>query len=131
MTEAELLAAYWDTFGRMDSNFEFWLSGTFAMLLTFYFAGNRIDKKMKWLLVTLYATFSITFIARFMSWVSVSGLIRDDLVAVNSSYLALSEGQSMTFSIGFALVFALGFFGTLFFAFRGPGSVNSKSEIDT
>ncbi len=131
MTEAELLAAYWDTFGRMDSNFEFWLSGTFAMLLTFYFASNRIDKRMKWLLVTLYATFSITFIARFMSWVSVSGLIRDDLVAVNSSYLALSEGQSMTFSIGFALVFALGFFGTLFFAFRGPDSVNSKSEIDT
>ncbi len=131
MTEAELLAAYWDTFGRMDSNFEFWLSGTFAMLLTFYFASSRIDKSLKWLLVTLYATFSITFIARFMSWVSVSGLIRDDLVAVNSSYLALSEGQSMTFSIGFALVFALGFFGTLFFAFRGPGSVNSKSDIDT
>ena len=131
MTEAELLAAYWDTFGRMDSNFEFWLSGTFAMLLTFYFASSRIDKRLKWLLVTLYATFSITFIARFMSWVSVSGLIRDDLVAVNSSYLALSEGQNMTIPIGFALVFALGFFGTLFFAFRGPGSVNSKSEIDT
>ena len=131
MTETELLTAYWEVAERMDANFQFWLSGTFAMLLSFHFAGNTFGKTLKWFLVALYVIFSVTFFSKFYAWGVMSLLIRDDLVALNTSYLVLSEGHQFLNGLGTSLILILGFVGTIFFSLRNHSPKNVLTEKDT
>ena len=93
MTESELLAVAHEIVSRMDVIMEFWISGTFAVLIAFFFLGNRATKKLKWLSVSLYFIFSTVMVYRYFQLGAVYTNIRVDLEQLGSTYMITGGGN--------------------------------------
>ena len=61
MSEFELLELLRTANEAVDSNFQFWLSSSFAVLMAFFFAGDKIVGYIKWVVVTLFVSSTILF----------------------------------------------------------------------
>jgi len=53
MTEMDLLELPHSANDEVDANFQFWLSASFAVLMAFFFAGNRIVGYVRWVVILL------------------------------------------------------------------------------
>jgi len=77
MTERELIETYYELLNFINSNFQIWLSATFALTMAFHFAGENISKPLKRYLFALYGVASFIFFVRFMNAGVMLGPIRD------------------------------------------------------
>lgn len=59
MTEFELLTLFNEFFDATFARLNDFMAGTFAMLITAYFAGAKLNRKMTALVVLLYTLFAI------------------------------------------------------------------------
>ncbi len=69
----------------MDSNLEFWMGATFAIVLAFHFAGKKISILMKSIVIFVYLTASILFQVRIMSLSSTFGELNAALIAAGAA----------------------------------------------
>ena len=130
MTESELLAAAHEFVSRMDVILEFWISGTFAVLVAFFFVGNRATERLKWLSVSLYFIFSCSMVFRYFQLGTIYTTIRVDLEKLGSNYVIPSEGNIVAAALTIFLLIA-GTFITVYFIFRADKIVQSDSADDT
>ena len=99
MTESEIITILDMSNSALDTHIEFWLSGSFAILMAFFFAGDKIVGFVRWTLLFLYLTATIFFSIR----------ISLDLVRIGESIKLLGEiGSSYQ-----ATFFSLGVFSLL------------------
>ena len=81
MTESEIIAILDMNLSALDAHIEYWLSGSFAVLMAFFFAGDKIVGFVRWTLLFLYLTATIFFSIR----------ISLDLVRITVSLRLLGE----------------------------------------
>ena len=130
MTESELLAAAHEFVSRMDVILEFWISGTFAVLVAFFFVGNRATERLKWLSVSLYFIFSCSMVFRYFQLGTIYTTIRVDLEKLGSNYVVPVGGNIVAAALTIFLLIA-GTFITVYFIFRADKIVQSDSADDT
>ena len=126
MTESELLSVCHQLVTRMDVTLEFWISGTFAVLVTFFFVGNRATTKLKWLSVTLYFIFSCSMIFRYFQLGAIYTIIRTDLEQLGSNYI-FSAGGNITAAVLTIFLLITGTLITAFFIFGKDKIVQSDT----
>jgi hypothetical protein len=66
MTEAELVGVIFELVDSYNSIFQFWISSTFAFVLSLHFAGTKLSDNLSRFLFWLYACTSGIFILRFV-----------------------------------------------------------------
>jgi len=130
VTESELLAAAHEFVSRMDVILEFWISGTFAVLVAFFFVGNRATERLKWLSVSLYFIFSCSMVFRYFQLGAIYTTIRADLEKLGSNYVVPVGGNIVAAALTIFLLIA-GTFITVYFIFRADKIVQSDSADDT
>lgn len=64
----------------MDSNLEFWMASTFAIVLAFHFAGDQISRLMKAIVIFVYVTAAILFSVRIASLGNTFGQLNEMLI---------------------------------------------------
>ena len=116
MTEVELLAAANDIITRMDHAFEFWLSSSFAVVVSFFFIGERAKISIKLLVAFLYGTSSILAITRW--WLLTgpyfsAGAELSDL----GSTLFVGASVSTMLLLLYSLIFVIGTIAVISYVF--------------
>ena len=102
-----------------NSVFQFWLSITFAFILTIHFSSDKLEKNIYYLLIAIYAIASTLFVLRYTNLLA-SGLLllRNTVEAgfelapyvVDNNYgifLAYATAGLMVVATILALIFAL------------------------
>jgi predicted transcriptional regulator len=130
VTESELLVASHSFASRMDVTLEFWISGTFAVLVTFFFVGSQVTKRLKWLSVSLYFIFSTVMIYRYFQLGAIYTNIRIDLEQLGSNYMISVGGNSIAASLTMFLLVS-GTLTTVFFIFGKDKILRSDSASDS
>ncbi len=102
-----------------NSVFEFWLSITFAFILTIHFSSDKLEKNIYYLLIAIYAIASTLFVLRYANLLaSALFLLRNTVEAgfelapyvVDNNYgifLAYATAGLMVVATILALIFAL------------------------
>lgn len=66
MSEADLIGVIFALVDAYTSVFQFWLTSTFAFVLSLHFAGSKLSSNLARFLFWLYACTSAIFILRFV-----------------------------------------------------------------
>lgn len=115
MNEAELITAFHQTLNAIDSNFEFWLSASFALILAFYFASEKISNLMYRIILFLYISTSVLMYARLWVFGVMNESLRAQLQELGTETYIASYTTNVLFGIGFGLVMIIGTCGTVSF----------------
>lgn len=118
MTESELQTASHEALTRMDSIFEFWIGGTFAILVAFYFIGNSSTRMLRVIAAFLYAIFSALIATRFFSVSGIYVNFRDELIAIDSVGVIADWSVELN-TILWPTLFFVGTASGLYFIFGG------------
>ena len=95
LSEAELIGLFLETSQTLDSNFEFWLTVSFALLVASYLVTERLPKLVMVLTLSLYVTATVLFMVRGMNTGRTLTSIRDQLEAMNSETALISAGENL------------------------------------
>jgi hypothetical protein len=129
MSEFELLEVLRSANESVDTNFQFWLSSSFAVLLAFFFAGERIFGFIKWTIVLLYLASTTLFIFRIVASGRTATRARESLQELGSDYLTIGP-ETSAFVIGGSImaIILFGTIATVYFGMRyrtmGPAADN-------
>jgi hypothetical protein len=116
MTEFEILELLRTANEGVDSNFQFWLSSTFAVLMAFFFAGERIVGYIKWAVISLFVASTILFSYRIQASGRVATRARESLEEMGSNFLTISSDFSAIVIGGsFMAIILIGTIGTVYF----------------
>lgn len=130
MTEAELLTVAHDTLTRMDVIFQFWISGTFAVLITFYFIRDNASNLVKRVSAALYSIFTLLMINR---WGSVSFIYRDiriELLEMDSIGV-IDNTADWVNAFLWPAIFIIGTVSALYFIFAHDNLLHRDRDDDT
>ncbi len=117
MTEFELVTAASDFMSKMDLVFEFWMTGTFAALISYFFIGEKASNFIIRMGGWLYFVFSLTMIFRYMNYGTVYQSIRQQLIDMNS--IAVTSDSSVSIAaLLYFILFTIGTVTTIYFIFR-------------
>lgn len=116
MSEVELLDLLRAANEGVDSNFQFWLSATFAILMAFFFAGDRIVGYIRWAIVLLYVASTILFVFRILDAGQLATRARSALEELGSDFLIIgSDSSAIVIGGSFMLIILLGTIATIYF----------------
>jgi len=62
---AELTELYFIRESGVDIQFQFWLTITFATVVATFVAGNRLDRKLRWVAAVLYLLATAVLVSRW------------------------------------------------------------------
>ena len=130
MTESELLAASHEIASRMDVTLELWVSGTFAVLVAFFFLSNRATKRLKWLSMSLYSIFSTVMVYRYFQLGAIYTNIRFDLEKLGSTYMITVGGNVISATLTMFLLVS-GTITTVYFIFGKSMILSNHGANDT
>ncbi len=116
MSEFELLELLRTANEAVDSNFQFWLSSSFAVLMAFFFAGDKILGYIKWVVVMLFVSSTILFVYRIQASGRVATRVREALEEMGSNYLTIDANISaLVIGGSFMIIILLGSIATVYF----------------
>lgn len=124
MTEAELVSTYLQTLDAVNSNFEFWLSATFALIIAFYFASDKISDQMYRIILFLYISTSVLMFARLVEVGLTNESVRAQLEALDANTYISSIAANTVFGVGFWIIMILGTIGTVLFVVSSKKNLN-------
>ncbi len=129
MSEFELLELLRSANESVDTNFQFWLSSSFAVLLAFFFAGQKIVGVIKWILVLLYSASTILFAFRIIASGRTATRAREALLELQSDYLTIGPELS-AIAIGGSImaIILIGTSATIYFCVRSDTIVANTTE---
>ena len=67
ISNAELVEIYWLIQERVDAQFQYWLSVSFAVIVACFVAGERLNSKLRLLLTALYFLAAGVFIMKYFT----------------------------------------------------------------
>ena len=116
MTEMELLELLKAANEEVDANFQFWLSASFAVLMAFFFAGDRISGYIRWVVVLLYVTSTTLFVYRIIAAGGMATRVRVALEDIGSDFLTIgSETSALVIGGSFMTIILVGTIATVYF----------------
>lgn len=123
MSDNELLSQLFNALEALDGNFEFWITVTFATIITAHFAGNVISGRLRLLILVLYTLSTVLFNLRMFAMGTMVVSFRDQLdltEAANHVY-----GSTLNIAIGILMhvTIIVGAIGTILYLSKsGRGS---------
>ena len=120
MNIPELYEVFYAALEVVDRIFEFWMTGTFALVIATYFIGDKMSRLMFWLLSLGYLMFSVGLAVRSLA---SSGKLIDTRIQLE----AAGEVMPLSVEAGFAMsiTFIFGTVGTLIYlvqSYRNRGA---------
>ena len=113
MTEAEMVGLFIESTQALDSNFQFWLSITFATLVAAYLASERIPITLKIVAVVLYALVSTLFFARHLTMANTLFSLSEQIIALDSETYVVSTGENAFIGLLYLITFVVGSLSTI------------------
>lgn len=111
VTTAELIEIYQASVGLVDAQDQYWLSITFAVIVTSYLAGDKLSIKLRAVIVFLYLLTSSLFVWRYLTSAEQLGYIARELGSRVSDW----PFADSTLGILHQITFFFGIFTTLWF----------------
>ena len=130
MTDSELISAYFTALDAVNGNFEFWLTITFAILVSFYYAGNKFPTYLKRLLISIYLVTAFALLLRLTNAGRFSGSILARIIERDADLALNSVPQASFVGILWILIIVAGTIATVYYALRVDSIGNSKSSRD-
>ena len=124
MSESELISTYLQTLDAVNSNFEFWLSATFALIIAFYFASERISNRMYRIILFLYISTSALMFGRLIEIGLTNESVRAQFEELDTKTYISSIAANTVFGVAFWLIMILGTIGTVLFV------VSTKKDLN-
>ena len=124
MTEAELVSTYLQTLDAINSNFEFWLTATFALIIAFYFASEKISNQMYRIVLFLYISTTGLMFGRLFEVGLTNESVRAQLKALDSETYINSALGNTIFGVSFWLIMIVGTIGTVLFVVSTKKALN-------
>jgi len=109
LAELALLAG-----ASMDTQFQYWISVTFAVVVASFVAGERLSRPMRLLAAVLYLLASVLLISRFLQFAQTTRMYEIALADAGSP--TASAGRLILFTR--FLLFGLGTASALYFLFK-------------
>jgi hypothetical protein len=99
-----------------DRLWEFWITGTFAIIIASHLGAETVNKKYAIAMASIYILFTISLVVRMI--VTSDHLVEyiEKKASITGEYWSTEMVWAM--SISHALLFAFGFLGTLFFVWH-------------
>ncbi len=115
LTTEEFIELMGVTTSNINSQFELWLTVTFAVIVASYLAGHKLSAGLRYLIATLYTLVSLLLVMMLMQAVRLADFFLGDVLATQT------WGDPMRISIATLrfVVWGLGTVATLVFIFRG------------
>ena len=109
MTEYELHDLIYEVISMAENNFEFWLTGSFAVLVAGYYTFSNLTVGLRRRLLILYGLISLVFLTR---WIDAAFIIGEYYTDLEEQGL---PGYPYTIGTGIAYLFQTGLmiFGTI------------------
>ena len=117
MNEADLLNLFIESSQALDSNFEFWLTVSFALLVASYLVTEEVPFPVFLTTTFLYIVSTALFIVRGMTMGRMLTSIRDQLFAMNSESALISAGENMLVALLYFVVMITGTAATIAFVY--------------
>ena len=122
LNNEELIQLYDAVFANINTQFELWITITFAVIIASYVAGHRLERSLQYLIATLYTAVSLLLLLMLISAVSFAGSF--------NAFGIQAEQDPLTVFIVFLRVgvWILGTIATLVFIFkRGQRGENESA----
>jgi hypothetical protein len=117
LSEAELIGLFLETSQSLDSNFEFWLTVSFALLVASYLVTERLPYSVFMLTMFLYIVSTVLFMLRGMNTGRTLTSIRDQLDARNSEIVLIGADENMVVAGLYFVVMITGTVATIAFVY--------------
>ena len=131
MNGSEILSVLMQNDDALSTQIEFWLTGTFALVITTFLAGARFSRALKWLLAILYFFFSFIFFIRYSYIGLASGWLIAELAKLAPQHPIVTDIViNRVIGISTALLFLIGTSSTLYFLFRSEQLINRNVDAD-
>ena len=129
MNEADLLNLFIESSQALDSNFEFWLTVSFALLVASYLVTEKIPYPVFLMTVFLYVVSSILFMVRGMTMGRMLTSIRDQLVAMNSETTLISAAENLFVAALYFVIMIAGTAATIAFVYWRFKDLRSQDGV--
>jgi len=73
LTNEELIQLYDAVYANINTQFELWITVTFAVIIASYIAGHRLEKSLQYLVAALYTAVSLLLLMMLVSAVNFAG----------------------------------------------------------
>ena len=131
MNGSEILSVLMQNDDALSTQIEFWLTGTFALVITTFLAGTRFSRALKWLLAILYFFFSFIFFVRYSYIALASGWLIVELAKLVPQHPIVTDiAINRVIGISTALLFLIGTSSTIYFLFRSEQLINRNVDAD-
>lgn len=117
MNEADLISLLIASSQALDSNFEFWLTVSFALLVASYLVTEKIPYPVLLTTVFLYLVSTILFMVRGMTMGRMLTSIRDQLDAMNSETALISANENLFVAALYFVIMITGSVTTITFVY--------------
>ena len=114
LTNEELIQLYDVVTGSVNSQFELWLTITFAVIIASYIAGHRLAKSLQYLIAVLYSSVSVLLFLMLVGAVQFSAQF--DAVVAGTTTSGSLVGAIVVLRTS---VWILGTIATIVFIFKG------------
>ncbi|NQX87791.1 MAG: hypothetical protein HRT77_03915 [Halioglobus sp.] len=113
LNNEELIQLYEVVTGSVNTQFELWLTITFAVIIASYLAGHRLAKSLQYLIATLYSAVSVLLFLMLVGAIQFSEQFNQPLGVASESNLVLA------IVVLRVAVWILGTIATIVFIFKG------------
>lgn len=117
MSEAELISLFIESSQAIDSNFEFWLTVSFALLVASYLLTEKIPRPIFLTTIFLYLLSTVQFMVRGATTGRMLTSIRDQLEAMNSDIAMISANENMLVAALYIVIMVAGSSATIAFVY--------------
>ena len=117
MSEAELIGLFLETSQNLDSNFEFWLTASFALIIASYFLTEKLPYSVFLLAMFLYVSSTLLFMVRGMAAGRTLTSILDQLHALNTETALISTNENLLVALLYFVIMIVGTASTIAFVY--------------
>lgn len=89
ISTAELIELISILSSAMDSQFQYWLAVSFALIIAGYMVGDKMSKRVRFVLTLLYILVTIVFLGRWAFTAVNIGMLTNELLARDVSWLRM------------------------------------------
>ncbi len=128
MSEFELTSLALDLFRDMDTQIQFWMQASFAVIVAVFFVGDRFPAEIRRLIASLYLIASMLAALRWTLTLRRNLAYRDRLMAEGYADIPTDLRLLIPINLLIMLIFLGGVLGTIYFL-RKPsvGGVGSTT----
>lgn len=123
MSIAELIQALQSESTSIDTQFQIWISVTFAAIIAVFMAREQLSMNTKVFLGSMYALAAAVVILRYANDASQFAFLKNELTERGVMYPAIADLRILR-----AVVYAIGTLATVVFVLVNPRRAHSRTD---